>query len=190
LLAKIHLNKLNGYVDITQPHKLSSDAYSYFNNKLEEGFNECKDNLPNELLAQCRLFYNDQIQFLDFVDGPCITHRDYRPSNVMVNNDRVQGIIDWSSGRASFAEEDFYPLNFGKWTDNEVFKKAFLEGYESIRPVPSYENIMPLLGLNAAIATLGFTFRSGTWKTRNASLYQRKRQFLEQLITNYLDKNS
>lgn len=188
LLAKIHLNKFKAYGDITQPNKLSNDAYSYFNNKFEEGLNECKNTLPNELLIQCRIFYKEQVKFLDFVDGPCITHRDYRPSNVIVSNDKVQGIIDWSSGRASFAEEDFYPLYFGKWTDNDVLKKAFLEGYKSIRSVPLYENVMPLLGLNAAIAKLGFTFRSGTWKTRNAGLYQKERQFLEKLITDYFDK--
>lgn len=190
LLAKIHDNKADGYGDVTQPDKLKNNPFEYFNFKFEEGLNECKDNLADELLDQCRILYNNNIKYLDLVDGPCFTHRDFRPSNIIVNNNTVQGIIDWSSARASFAEEDFYPLEFGKWTDDGKLKKSFLEGYASIRPIPAYENIMPLLVLSAAIATIGFTFRSGTWKTKNANLYQRKLESLEKLIAEHLSKKA
>lgn len=185
LLAKIHDNKADGYGDITQPDKLKNNPFEYFNFKFEEGLNECKDNLPDELLDQCRTLYNNFIKHLDFVDGPCLTHRDFRPSNVIVINNTVQGIIDWSSARGSFAEEDFYPLEFGKWTNDDKLKKSFLEGYSSIRPIPAYEKIMPLLTLSAAIATIGFTFRSKTWNTKNSNLYQRKRESLEKLIAEW-----
>lgn len=43
LLAKIHSHKTKGYGDITQPHQLKPDAYTYFNYKFEEGFNECQN---------------------------------------------------------------------------------------------------------------------------------------------------
>lgn len=187
LLAKIHANKTRGYGDLTKPNKLSPHSSTYFNFKFEEEFNECKDNLPTELLDQCRIFYNNNINLLDFVDGPCVTHRDFRPGNVIINNNKVQGIIDWSRARASFAEEDFYQLEFGKWTNNNSLKKLILEGYETIRPVPKYTKIMPLLALSAAIATLGFTIKSGTWRAKNATLYKRKRQLLEELIAKHVN---
>jgi aminoglycoside phosphotransferase (APT) family kinase protein len=189
LLAKIHTNKPSGYGDLTKPNNLSTHPYTYFNFKFEEEFNECKGNLPNKLLDQCLVFYNRNIKNLDFVDGPCVTHRDFRPGNVIVHNNKVQGIIDWSRARASFAEEDFYQLEFGKWTNNNVLKKSILAGYESVRPVPKYSKVMPLLALSAAIATLGFTIKSGTWKTNNALLYSRKRQLLEELIAKHINSN-
>lgn len=186
LLAKIHTNKPNGYGDLTKQNKLSPHASTHFNFKFEEEFNECKGNLPNELLDKCRVFYESNIKLLDFVDGPCLTHRDFRPGNLIINNNRVQGIIDWSRAHAGFAEEDFYQLEFGKWTNNDSLKKSILAGYESVRPVPKYDKIMPLLALSAAIATLGFTIKSGTWKTKNAILYKRKRQLLEELIAKHV----
>lgn len=180
LLAKIHANKANGYGDPNQPNHLNAHTADYFTFKFEEGLEECKPILPQVLLNQCRYFYDKYQILLNSVDGPCLTHRDFRPSNIIVNEDNVQGIIDWSSGRASFAEEDFYPIEFGKWS--EMTKQSFLEGYASIRPIPNYKKMMPLLGLSHAIATIGFTVRSGTWDNKNADLYRRKRHYLENLI--------
>lgn len=97
---------------------------------------------------------------------------------MIVNKNKIQGIIDWAGGRASFAEEDFCPLEFGEWTLNKFSKESFLKGYASVRPVPDYSNVMPLLALSRAIATIGFTIKSGTWESKNANLYQHNIQFL------------
>jgi hypothetical protein len=92
----------------------------------------------------------------------------------------VQGIIDWSSSRGGFAEEDFVPLEFGEWPAN--FKNSFLEGYASIRRVPNYKPMMPLLRLSRAIGAIGFTVKRGTFGTKNAKIYQFNRTYLEGLI--------
>ncbi len=41
------------------------------------------------------------------MDGTCVVHRDYRPGNLIVHDGKLQGIIDWTGARTSFAEEDF-----------------------------------------------------------------------------------
>lgn len=106
-------------------------------------------------------------------------HRDFRPGNVIVYNDKLQGVIDWASGRASFAEEDFCPLELGEWSMHADRKKSFLSGYATVRLVPDYSAIMPLLQLNRVLATIGFTVKRGTWDNRHARLYQSNRLFLE-----------
>lgn len=179
LLARIHLNRAPGYGDLTQPHGLSPDPRFYFTKKYEEGFIECSNNLPKLLLEQCRRYFDAHLDLLAMVDGPCMIHRDFRAGNVIVYEGKIQGIIDWASGRASFAQEDFCPLEHGEWPIHSTSKKSFLAGYASIRPVPDYSPMMPLLRLSRALATIGFTVKRGTWESSNARAYQFNRRFLE-----------
>jgi len=182
LLATIHSNKTAGYGDLTHPHDISNHPAVPFTRKFEEGINECSQHLTSALLKQSRSYYDAHIDHLTSVDGPCMTHRDFRPGNVIVNEDKIMGIIDWAGARGGFAEEDFCPLEFGEWSVNRNIRQSFLNGYSSIRPVPDYHNVMPLLRLSRAIATIGFTVKSGTWNTRDASLYQRNRAFLDEFL--------
>ena len=179
LLARIHLNRAAGYGDLIQPEALKSDPRFHFTLKFQEGIDECSNHLSQSLIEQCRLYYDRNLNLLASVDGPCIIHRDFRAGNVIVDNGKIRGIIDWSSGRASFAEDDFCPMEHGEWPSHPSSKKAFLSGYASIRQVPDYRAIMPFLRLNRAIATIGFTVKRGTWNNSNSRVYKFNRQFLE-----------
>lgn len=179
LLARIHENRTAGYGDLIQPDSLSLDPRVHFTLKFEEGLEECRLHLPESLLAQCRRYFDEHLDQLGTVDGPCLIHRDFRPGNIIANEGKIQGIIDWSSARAGFAEEDFYLMGEGEWRADEAGKKSFLSGYASIRPVPAFSLIMPFLRLSRAIGAIGFTVKKGTWKSSHARLYQSNRSFLE-----------
>lgn len=182
LLARIHLNRTIGYGDLTQPENLSSDPSLHFSTKFQEGLEECRGHLPQRLIDQCLLYYEQNRVYFTSLDGPCMIHRDFRAGNVIADNNTIQGVIDWSSARLGFAEEDFCPLEHGEWTCSTSVKKAFLSGYSSIRPVPHYTSIMPLLRLSKAIAVIGFTVKRGLWNHRHARLYALNRQFLDLLL--------
>ncbi len=184
LLARIHINRVTGYGDLIQPQDLNLDPRIHFTLKFEEGLKECRNHLPKAMLEQCRHYYDAHLNLLDSVDGPCISHRDFRPGNIIVYDGKIRGIIDWSSGRASFAEDDFCPMEHSEWPPDLTSKKSFLSGYASIRPVPNYSAIMPFLRLNKAIATIGFTVKRGTWTSINARPYQFNRHFLEIFLNN------
>ena len=184
LLARIHINRVAGYGDLIHPQDLNHDPRIHFTLKFEEGLQECSKHLPKSMLEQCRRYYDIHLNLLDSVDGPCIIHRDFRPGNMIVYDGKIRGVIDWSSGRASFAEDDFCPMEHGEWPSDPTSKKSFLSGYVSIRPIPSYSAIMPFLRLNRAIATIGFTVKRGTWASSNARAYQLNRCFLEEFLSN------
>ena len=176
LLARIHLNVAAGYGDLTQPDTLTQDPRDYFTYKFNEGLAECSNHLPKMLIEQCSNYFNTHVNTLFAVDGPCITHRDFRPGNIIVNEGNVKGIIDWSSARGSFAQEDFVTLEQGEWSTH---KDSFLAGYATIRSVPEYQSIMPLLRLSKAIATIGFTVKTNTWESSNKKIYQSNRRFID-----------
>ena len=179
LLARIHLEHAEGYGDLTDSSHLSNDPRIPFTMKFEEGIEECKGHLPENLLEICRRHFNRDIDLLLSADGPCVIHRDFRPGNIIASDGKVRGIIDWSSGRGGFAEDDFCPLEFGEWPAG--CKSSFLEGYASIRKVPDYKRMMPLLHLSRAVAAVGFTVKRGTWESRNSKLYQFNLRYLKSL---------
>lgn len=183
ILAKIHANKTQGHGDLTQPKQLSVDPCIPFMLKFEEGIDECKDHLPGSLIDECRIAFDRQINLLAGADGPCIVHRDFRPGNVMVFNNQIQGVIDWSSGRGGFAEEDFSPIEQGEWS--YPHKKALLNGYASIRSIPHYLELMPLLRLSKVIGVIGFTVKRGIWNSSHSCLYEWNRRRLEELLKGF-----
>ena len=178
-LARIHFDRVQGYGDLTQPEHLQADPRMHFTLKFEEGLEECKDHLPTNLLKKCREYFTQHVDVLLTADGPSVIHRDFRPGNLIVHDGELQGIIDWSSARGGFAEEDFCPLEFGEWSTNSTYKDAFLAGYGSIRKVPHFQAMMPLLRLSRAIATIGFTVKRDMWKGKGSKIYQFNRQYLE-----------
>lgn len=179
VLARIHLNKAAGYGNLAGQQDLSSDPCISFALKFEEGLSECKDHLPQELIERCRAYFNEHINLLSYADGPCIIHRDFRAGNVIVDNGKLQGVIDWSAAKGGFAQEDFCFLEHGGWPMNPNTKQSFLAGYASIRPIPDYDTMMPLLRLSRTIAVIGFTVKRGTWNNRDARIYQYNREFLQ-----------
>ncbi len=180
-LAQIHLKRLPGYGDPIQGN-LNVDPRLYFTAKFEEGLEECRDHLPVELIESCQRYYTAHVDLLMSVDGPCMVHRDFRPGNLIVHEGKLKGIIDWAGARISFAEEDFCSWEHGEWPHNLHHKKHFLAGYASVRQAPDYASLIPLLRLNKAIATIGFTVKRGIWENSHARIYRYNRQFLEKLV--------
>lgn len=180
-LGTIHLAKLQGFGDPVQ-NDLSLDPRTYFTFKFEEGLNECLNHLSADLIEKCRLYHEKHINSLLTADGPCTVHRDFRPGNLIVDNNKLQGVIDWAGARASFAEEDLCSLEHGEWSNHLKYKKAILKGYESVRKIPDYNHLVPFLRLNRAIATMGFLLKRGIWNGANSSLYQYNLDFVKSLV--------
>jgi len=184
-LACLHNNRTDGYGDLTKPKTLVRESSLYFNAKFQEELDECKGHLPENLIKNCSAYLDRYQSLLANVDGPCLVHRDFRPGNMIVRHGKLQGIIDWASARSGFAEQDFCAIEHFKCAPHSKYKKILLEGYSSIRPVPKYQLIMPLLQLGRALAVIGYTIKSKTWDNSNSDLYTSSRHFLDSF--NFLD---
>lgn len=178
-LALLHSKCTDVYGECSKQTCHTQSVREYFEEKFFEELKECENHLPDKLVQDCKDFYLAHQYLLDSVDGPCMIHRDFRPGNMIAYNGKIAGIIDWASARFGFAEQDFCSIEHCGWPADPLHKQALLEGYSSIRPVPNYQPIMPLLRLGRALAVIGFTVNSRTWDNRDREIYQYNRQFLE-----------
>lgn len=178
-LAMIHENKTNGFGYLNRNQELNSNPILHFKAKFEEGIEECRGHLPEQIISQSLDYFNQSLHLLEKVDGPCIIHRDFRPGNIITQQNKLSGIIDWSSARSGFAEDDFCSIEHGEWGDFNGHKSIFLAGYQSIRAIPNYSAIMPLLRLNRSLAVIGFTVQKNTWNNIHAKPYKFNRQYVD-----------
>ncbi|CCB88564.1 phosphotransferase enzyme family protein [Simkania negevensis] len=181
-LARLHLNSEKGYGDLISKDSLTQDPKADLIQRFEEGLDECEAHLPSSLLNECRHYFHTHLYLLELADGPCIIHRDFRPGNLLANKNKLLGIIDWASARAGFAQEDFSSLEMGEWSTQASIQAAFLSGYETIRPIPRYQELMPLLKLSRSAAILGYLYRKGIYHKSSAKLHQSHLNFLKTFI--------
>ena len=179
-LAKIHTFRTAGYGEVVDPNNLSNDPFSYFATKLHERSLDCEKYIPKKLLTMVDVYFQEHKKLLETVDGPCIIHRDFRPGNILIDRGKISGIIDWAGMYSAFAEEDFLYLEHHHGSPMaDVCKQTFLKGYATVRSVPDYQKVLPLLRLNKAIGTLKFIIKTDTVHGRNAQLFQYNYDFLK-----------
>ncbi|KTD16934.1 phosphotransferase [Legionella jordanis] len=182
MLACIHLNRTSSYGDLTQPYHLTCDPKTPLRIKFKEGLSECRGHLSQGIIDQIQGYYDSHENIINYVDGPCIIHRDFRPGNILVKNKKLLGIIDWASARSSFAEEDFCALELNEWSSNSKIKASFLDGYASIRPIPNYTQLMPLLLMARSIAIIGYTIKKGTWNSMDSLIHNKNLEYIKKLL--------
>lgn len=178
MLGRIHLHVTPGYGDMINTGDYSADPASYFALKFEQDFFELCPYISKSFAERCWAYYKEHLELLQEVDGPRITHYDFRPGNIMVQNGTLQGIIDWSAARAAFAQADFCSMEHGQWSEGACHKEAFLSGYSAVRPIPDIHTTMPLLRLARALAVVHY-FVTNRKDGSNNQWYIFNRKFLE-----------
>jgi Ser/Thr protein kinase RdoA (MazF antagonist) len=183
VLAEIHSNRTNSYGELIETTQSNFNPIEIVSVKFEEGLKECIGHLPDQLIEQTKNYFYSHLDLLNEVDGPCIVHYDFRPGNIIALNNKITGIIDWSSSRSSFAEEDFCSFEHVEWLIDARTKKEFLDGYASIRPVPNYSRVMPILRIMKAITSMGFIVKQNIFNKNRNRWYELNLNFLENLFT-------
>jgi Ser/Thr protein kinase RdoA (MazF antagonist) len=115
--------------------------------------------------------YEEMKQQLPSPDGPSFVHMDFRPANIIVDEDQVSGIIDFESVRFGSTEIDFTKLYRDFLSFDDSLYKAYQEGYKSIRPLIDLEKVLPFYQFTDAFNSIGWCKRRGIEKNR---------QFLEE----------
>lgn len=158
------------------------NEYPHWNTFVEMMFERFKDNVKSSideyLYNKSILKFEQMKNSLPEPDGPCFIHMDYRPANIIVDEDTVTGVIDFESARFGSSEIDFTKIYRGYLRfDADVFA-AYKEGYRSVRPLIDLNLVLPFYDFTNAFMSIGLCVKRGI--TENQSFYD---ESLETLIT-------
>ncbi|QCR31170.1 phosphotransferase family protein [Lysinibacillus sp. SGAir0095] len=119
-----------------------------------------EDNLYNQAIEK----YEAMKEQIPSPDSPSFVHMDFRPGNIIVEGDKVSGMIDFESVRFGSTEIDFTKLYRDFLSFNPALYQAFKEGYKSIRPLIDLEVVLPFYLFTDAFNSIGWSKRRGIEK--------------------------
>lgn len=153
----------------------SADGFHFFeqNNwrlhiksNFEKWKEPCKELLDPALYERCILHFDGDFSALPDPDGPCFVHMDFRPGNILVNGNKVAGIIDFESARGGSSEIDFTKINRYIWEVNPRTKSPYIEGYETIRTMLNLEIVLPFYNFYDAFSAVAWCKNRGVEKNQ------------------------
>jgi aminoglycoside phosphotransferase len=125
---------------------------------------DVKDILDARLYIQAIDKFEEMKQLLPSPDGPSFIHMDFRPANIIVDDNKVSGIIDFESVRFGATEIDFTKLYRDFLCFNSTLYQSYQEGYNSIRPLIDLEIVLPFYRFTDAFNSIGWCKRRGIEK--------------------------
>lgn len=108
--------------------------------------------------------YEEMKQQIPAPDGPSFVHMDFRPANIIVDGDKVAGMIDFESVRFGSTEIDFTKLYRDFLSFDPSLYQAFKEGYQTIRPLIDLDVVLPFYLFTDAFNSVGWCKRRGIEK--------------------------
>ncbi|WP_043931829.1 phosphotransferase family protein [Bacillus sp. EB01] len=146
------------------------DTWSQFIEQQFYSFAEdVKDVLDPQLFSRAIEKFENMKNQLPSPDGPSFVHMDFRPANIIVDGNKVSGMIDFESVRFGSTEVDFTKLYRDYLSFDPRLYKSFQEGYNSIRPLIDLEIVLPFYQFTDAFNSIGWCKRRGLEK--NAKFY-------------------
>ena len=113
-------------------------------------------------------------------DGPSFIHMDFRPANIIVDGDKVSGVIDFESVRFGSTEIDFTKLYRDFLSFDFTLYQSYREGYNAIRPLIDLEVVLPFYQFTDAFNSIGWCKRRGIEK--NASFLEKNLSILKKVL--------
>ena len=141
---------------------------------------DVKEVLDESLYGQAiEKFENMKLQ-LPPSDGPSFLHMDFRPANIIVDEDKVSGMIDFESVRFGSTEIDFTKLYRDFLSFDFSLYQSYQEGYNTIRPLIDLEVVLPFYQFTDAFNSIGWCKRRGIEK--NASFLEENLSILKKVL--------
>ncbi|NEU63894.1 phosphotransferase [Paenibacillus sp. ALJ109b] len=153
----------------------------HIKNNFEKWKEPCKDLLESALYERCILHFDGVFSALPDPDGPCFVHMDFRPGNILVNGNKVAGIIDFESARGGSSEIDFTKINRYIWEVNPRTKSPYFEGYQTIRNMLNLEIVLPFYNFYDAFSAVVWCKKRGV--ERNQSFLQESIEVLKKSVS-------
>ncbi|RLJ86979.1 phosphotransferase family protein [Planococcus citreus] len=113
-------------------------------------------------------------------DGPSFVHMDFRPANIIVEEGRVSGMIDFESVRFGSTEIDFTKIHRDFLKSDPALLSSFQKGYNSIRPMIDLRAVLPFYRFIDAFNSIGWSQRRGLEK--NFAFYEANLRILKDML--------
>lgn len=144
------------------------DEFSNWSHFIEKQFysfaEDVKEVVDEGIYKQSIEKYESMKKQIPAPDGPSFVHMDFRPANIIVDGDKVSGMIDFESVRFGSTEIDFTKLYRDFLSFDSSLYQAFKEGYQSIRPLIDLDVVLPFYLFTDAFNSVGWCKRRGIEK--------------------------
>lgn len=144
------------------------NEYSNWSDFVEKQFysfaEDVKDVLDPSLYEQAIERFEKLKHQLPAPDGPSFVHMDFRPANIIVDDNLVAGMIDFESVRFGSTEMDFTKLFRDFLRFDPVLYRSFKEGYNSVRTIIDLDIVLPFYQFTDAFNSIGWCKRRGMEK--------------------------
>lgn len=173
--------------DATKEYRALSNVYenwgAFLNTHFYSFAKEVEGAIPADLYDQTLDLYEAWRKMLPPPDGPSFIHMDFRPANILTNNNEVAGIIDFESARFGSTEIDFTKINRDIFLHNPGTLEAYQEGYRSIRPLTDLAMILPFYCFTDSFTSLGWCRRRGL--SKHQAFFDENLVMLKELLLAY-----
>lgn len=163
LLASIHSIPSKKFLIIDETGEQDTDDVwiNYKKNAIEKSVPFCEQVIKKAKLEKCLNFFDYYFNNFPSIDGPCLVHNDFRMGNVLINDSKVVGVIDFEVAGGGCANSDFSLVKTEVWDVCPGTKASFLAGYSTIRKVPNLEETLPFYVFHAAFTRIAFCIKRG-----------------------------
>jgi len=108
-------------------------------------------------------------------DGPCLLHKDYHSSHILVDKGKISGIIDIEWAMAGHNEMDLVKSLLWMFEDKPKLEKVFLEGYKKYGHVSKeFGDRRKIYNLLVLVSALSFSHECKNKKWCNYNLKKLK----------------
>lgn len=163
LLARLHTHTRDHFGDDDEPDARALGCWGLMRRSHEAWRPHCAAVLPAPFLRDALALYDRLYADLPEPDGPCLTHCDYRPGNILVEEQEtgpyITGLIDFESARGGSADYDFVKVSHYIWDLVPGTREAFCDGYTTVRPLPAIDRTLPFYRLHNAIGGVAWCVR-------------------------------
>lgn len=131
LLAKIHSIKFPyyGWIISNEIKPKFKNWLDFINYDIELKFRKIPDSYSN-LKNDIKDIINKNKSLLTIKTKPCLLHKDYHASHIIINNKRINGIIDIEWAISGHNEFDITKSCLWMFDKKPELEKIFLEGYK------------------------------------------------------------
>ncbi|KGP91235.1 phosphotransferase [Pontibacillus chungwhensis BH030062] len=141
---------------------------------------DVRDVLDESLYRKALKKFEQMKHELPAPDGPSFVHMDFRPGNIIVDEETVSGVIDFESVRFGSTEIDFTKLHRDFLSCDDRLFQAYQDGYKSVRPLIDLEKVLPFYQFTDAFNSIGWCKRRGV--EDNASFLEVNLEILKKWV--------